>query len=332
MCGRYNLVPDSTAWADVGEILGDEILDALRAMAARYNVAPTQMVPIIVMDENGKPVLIEARWGFIPHYWNKPTPPTLTTNARSETAATKPMWKHAWRNTRCLIPASGWYEWFILEDGSKKPPKIPHHLRRQDGKHILFAGLWSTFRATPDSPGLPTCSIVTIKSPPSVAEIHARTPVVLAPEYWRPWIDREVKDPAAVSEMVKEGAVRLFSKHTLGNDVGSSRNQGAQLAEPLHRPEIEQQQGILADEGILDWLRTTPSSDLRRIIAGLLDQTPMPSIAQRRLWLREIEDRDDAEALADVMEEILVTLRLEKKVAPKKVPPPDQGPAQDSLF
>jgi hypothetical protein len=124
-------------------------------MAARYNVAPTQMVPIIVMDENGKPALIEARWGFIPHYWNKPTPPTLTTNARSETAAAKPMWKHAWRNTRCLIPASGWYEWFILEDGSKKPPKIPHHLRRQDGKHILFAGLWSTFRAAPDSPGLP---------------------------------------------------------------------------------------------------------------------------------------------------------------------------------
>ena len=91
MCGRYNLIPEAGAWADVGDILGNDILAQLLAIEPRYNVTPTQTVPIIVMGEEGKPVLIEARWGFIPVYWNKAFLPTMTTNVRSETAATKPM-------------------------------------------------------------------------------------------------------------------------------------------------------------------------------------------------------------------------------------------------
>lgn len=332
MCGRYNLIPDGAAWGAVDEIFGAEIAQQLREIATRYNVAPTQMVPIIVMDDSGKPALIEARWGFIPEYWNQPTPPTKTTNVRSETAAKKPMWRHAWRHKRCLVPASGWYEWFVLEDGSKKPPKVPHHLRRQDGEHIMFAGLWSMYHASPDSPGLPTCSIVTIPSPPSVAEIHARTPVVLDPDFWLPWIDRDSKDPAVVSDIVKNGAVKLFSKHTLGNAVSNSRNQGPELITPIDRPEVEQQKGLLVDDEVLAWLRTTPAIDLRRIIAGLLDQVPMPPISQRRLWLREIEDREDADALFDLMEEILQTIRLERSPTPKKPPPAPSTPDQGALF
>jgi putative SOS response-associated peptidase YedK len=153
------LIPDDTAWADVGALLGEDILAALLSIRPRYNISPTQTVPIIVIGDEGKPILIEARWGFIPFFWKKPFPPTLTTNVRSETAAIKPMWKHAWRHSRCLIPASGWYEWFVLEDGSAKPPKVPHHIRREDGKHILFAGVWSIFKPTPESAGLPTCAV-----------------------------------------------------------------------------------------------------------------------------------------------------------------------------
>lgn len=331
MCGRYNLIPDAAAWADVGAILSGEILALLRGMAARHNVAPTQLVPIIIADDDGKSILIEARWGFIPHYWNKPNPPPMTTNARSETAATKPMWKYAWRNRRCLIPASGWYEWFVLEDGSKKPPKVPHHLRPQDGKHILFAGLYSIYHSSPDSPGLPTCSIVTIKSPPSVAEIHARTPVVLKPEFWLDWLDRSITEPAAVSEMVANGAVRLFAKHTLGNEVGNSRNQGPELAKPRDRPEMEQQKGLFVDQSILDWLHNTPAKELTQIIVSRLDQVSLPSIAERRLWLRQIEDRDDADSLIELMEEIRATLKAAKLPAATRSPP-EPPPVQGGLF
>lgn len=328
MCGRYNLIPDPTAWADVGAILSEGILTALRAMPPRHNVAPTQLVPIIVMGNDGRPALIQARWGFIPHYWNKPQPPPMTTNVRSETAAVKPMWKFAWRNQRCLVPASGWYEWFILEDGSKKPPKVPHHLRPRDGKHLLFAGVWSIYRSAPDSSGIPTCSIATIASPPSVAEIHARTPVVLKPEFWHDWIDPTIKDPAAVNEMVKQGAVRLFAKHTLGPAIGNSRNEGPDLVVPADRPEAAQKD-LQVDEPILDWLRATPGDELTRTIAGRLDQIPPPTAAERRLWLRELEDRDDADRMSALMEEIRATLR-----SGAKRPPKDERsePPQGSLF
>lgn len=142
MCGRYNLIPDERAWADVGAILGEEILALLLAIRPRYNISPTQTVPIIVMDDDGKPRLIEARWGFIPVYWKKPIPPSLTTNVRSETAAIKPMWKHAWRRQRCLIPASGWYEWVRHEvavvivrrvhpAGPAVPSAVPYEVRRR---------------------------------------------------------------------------------------------------------------------------------------------------------------------------------------------------------
>jgi len=334
MCGRYNLIPDASAWADVGVELGESILQLLQSMSPRYNVAPTTTVPIIVADEvTGEPKLIEARWGLIPSWWKKPTPPPMTTNVRSETAATKPMWRHAWRHQRCLIPASGWYEWFVLEDGSGRPPRVPHHVRQQDGRHILFAGLWSVFRASPDSAGLPTCSIVTIASPPSVARIHARTPVVLKPEFWRPWIDPSIQDPAAVSTMVRDGATRLFSLETLGQGVGNSRNHGEDLVAPVDRPEMDDQRDWTTDDEVLAWLRTTPAAELDQTIRGRLAQTPLPLVRDRRLWVREIEDRDDVDVLSSLLADLRASLA---SASPKKArtakPADDPSKGQGGLF
>ncbi len=329
MCGRYNLIPEEGAWADVGELLGNDILAALLAIRPRYNISPTQTVPVIVMGEDDKPVLIQARWGFIPVYWKKPIPPTLTTNARSETAAIKPMWKHAWRRQRCLIPASGWYEWFVLEDGSKKPPKVPHHVRREDGKHILFAGVWSIYYASEESAGLPTCAIATIPSPPSIARIHSRTPVVLQPEFWRDWIDPAITDPERVGDMVQRGASRLFDMHTLGPEVGNSRNEGPDLVKTRPRPEADQP-GLVVDDPVLNWLNFTPADELRRAIVGRLGEASPPSAAERRLWYRQIEDRDDSEALSDLMGLIKESLR--RSIKPKPPKPSAPEPPQGGLF
>lgn len=328
MCGRYNIIPDTEAWADVGSILSPDILAALRAREPQYNVAPTQPIPIIVAGEDGNPILIDARWGFIPHYWDRPSPPTLTTNCRSETAARKPMWKHAWRNQRCLIPASGWYEWFVLENGLKRPPRVPHHIRKEDGKHILFAGLWSIYHSSPDAHPIPTCSIVTIASPPSIAEIHARTPVVLHPDYWRAWIDPSVTDPTAVDGMVKLGATQQFVMHTVGPDVGNSRNQGEHLVQAKEWPEMAAQGRVHVDEDVLTWLRTTPQDELRRAITIRLDQAPKPTFAERRLWIREVEDRDDAERFT----EVIAALRESMRAPPKSKKEPPRDDSQSSLF
>ncbi len=80
-------------------------------LARRFNVAPTTTVPLMIQAEDGTLTLYGARWGLVPFWWKQPEPPALTFNARSEEAAAKPMWRHAYRNTRCLMPAEGWYEW-----------------------------------------------------------------------------------------------------------------------------------------------------------------------------------------------------------------------------
>jgi putative SOS response-associated peptidase YedK len=329
VCGRYNLIPEEGAWADVGAILGEEILALLLAMEPRYNISPTQTIPIIVMGQERKPILIESRWGFISSNWDKPYPPANTTNVRSETAPRKPMWRQAWRHQRCLIPASGWYEWFVLEDDSTKPPKVPHHIRQQDGKHILFAGVWSIYRSHPEATGIPTSAIATIASPPSIARIHARTPVVLQPEFWRDWIDPDITEIERIGDMVQRGAARLFSMQTLGPEVGNSRNQGAELVDSRPRPEADQAD-LVVDDPVLAWLNLTPADELRRAIADRLAETPLPTAAERRLWYRQIEDRDDAEALASLMKLIKASLRKPKTAQASKPPPSE--PSQTDLF
>lgn len=218
---------------------------------------------------------------------------------------------------------------FVLEDGSAKPPKVPHHIRQDDGKHILFAGVWSVYFSSPDSTGLPTCAIATISSPPSIARIHARTPVVLEPEYWRSWIDPSITETEQIGAMVRNGAAKLFAMHTLGPEVGNSRNEGPELILPKQRSEAAQDDLIVNDE-ILDWLRSMPADQLRRAIVSRLNETAPPSAAERRLWYRQIEDRDDAEDLADLMAQIKETLRKPAKAKAPKPPPP--APPQNELF
>ena len=103
MCGRYAIVPDPRSWAPIGEIFSPPLLEVLRGLDPRYNVAPTQQVPVIYMERDTRKVVVElARWGFVPH-WSKDLKMSASTiNARSEEAPSKPMWRDAWRGSRCL--------------------------------------------------------------------------------------------------------------------------------------------------------------------------------------------------------------------------------------
>lgn len=210
MCSRYAFVPDSAAWADFRAVLG-EIAEELLALPAQPKLAPTDRVPIVVQQPGMPPQLIQVRWGFIPHWWSKAELPRLSFNARSEEAATKPMWRDALRATRCLIPATTWFEWQHLQRA-----KIPHSLRPNDGRGFMFAGLWSLWRARekigPDLKSdldlLPTCVILTMAASEAVANVHDRMPVVLAPAAWRSWLDPEARDPAAALALVREHSVR----------------------------------------------------------------------------------------------------------------------------
>jgi putative SOS response-associated peptidase YedK len=202
MCSRYAFVPDTAAWADFRAVLG-AVAEEMLALAGQPKLSPTDRVPIVVQQPGTPPQLIHARWGFIPHWWSKPELPRLSFNARSEEAAAKPMWRDALRTTRCLIPATHWYEWQHLHGA-----KVPHTLTPGDGRGFMFAGLWSLWRARKQSEPQATCVILTTEATAAVREVHDRMPVVLAPQGWLHWIDPAWTDAAGALALLREHGVR----------------------------------------------------------------------------------------------------------------------------
>jgi putative SOS response-associated peptidase YedK len=215
MCSRYAFIPDSAAWADYRAALG-AFAEELLALAASPRLAPTDRVPIVVQQPGGPPQLVQARWGFIPHWWSKPELPRLAFNARSEEAAAKPMWRDALRAARCLIPATTWFEW-----QHRHGAKLPHALTPDDGRGFMFAGLWSLWRKKGSDPIKPaengsdpficTCVILTTESSAPVRAVHERMPVVLAPTAWSAWLDPAQTDGVAALALLREHTIRAVT-------------------------------------------------------------------------------------------------------------------------
>ena len=234
MCGRYAIVPRKSSWAPIEDVLGPDLLEALRAMEARYNVAPSQAVPIIYKDRESGAVRCElARWGLIPHWWHDAKLPTHTINARSEDASRKPMWRHAWQHARCLIPATHWYEWQVADKG-----KIPHALTHNHGEGFIFAGLYSNWRR-PDGQTILSCAILTQNAAPSIANIHDRMPIVLSPRLWEQWIDPGMTAPRTIVETLgvnRELGDMGIEAYPISTKVNSPRNQGPDILLPDDEP------------------------------------------------------------------------------------------------
>lgn len=157
--------------------------DAIRALFGyadrpnfppRYNVAPTQPIPIVRLDE-GKRAFALVRWGFLPGWVKDPRTFSLLVNARGESVLDKPAFRNAMRRRRCLVPADGFYEW------SDTRPRRPFFVRAKAGGPIAFAGLWETWTG-PNGEEVDTAAIVTTRSNRSLAAIHDRMPVIVAPE------------------------------------------------------------------------------------------------------------------------------------------------------
>ena len=175
MCGRYMITSGAEAMARLFEadldfganMIGD---------AARPNVSPTEAIPVVVSD-GGRRRIVAMRWGLVPPWYKAPNGGPLLINARSESVATKPAFAKAVRERRCLIPADGFYEW-----QGEKGAKTPFVIRREDGGPFAFAGLWESWR------GQPTAAIVTCEANATLAPIHERMPVVLAPADYAFWL------------------------------------------------------------------------------------------------------------------------------------------------
>jgi putative SOS response-associated peptidase YedK len=234
MCGRY-VHPDAAAIERAWHVGRDNS----NPFGRRYNVLPTTSVPTIRTDpESGAPELTTARWGFIPHWWKNARPPQSTINARSEEAAAKPMWRHAYRQARCLMPAEGWYEWRELErldraTGEVKRYKQPYFMRRPDGAPFCFAALMSFWQAPDASASGLSCAILTRAAAGPVAEIHDRMPVILPDDAHAEWLSGELADPVRVAALIAERAQSAFVYAPVSTVINGRVADTAKLIEPI---------------------------------------------------------------------------------------------------
>ncbi|MEQ9225657.1 MAG: SOS response-associated peptidase [Parvibaculum sp.] len=185
MCGRFTI---TTAPEAMRDLFG---YDEQPNFPPRYNIAPTQPVPIVLF-EGGRRRFLLVRWGLVPS-WAKEMPQSLLINARAETIAEKPSFRGAFRHHRALMPADGFYEWKTIGKGAKQPFLI----RRRDGKPFAMAALWDTWMPSGGSE-LDSCAIVTTEANETLAPIHHRMPVILDEKDWPRWLD-----PAATEKELK---------------------------------------------------------------------------------------------------------------------------------
>jgi putative SOS response-associated peptidase YedK len=229
MCGRY-VSPDDAAVERYFTI--DRRTP--HPLARHFNVAPTTLVPIVRKTREGLTELAQARWGLVPSWWKQDKLPTSTFNARSEEAALKPMWRQAYRHSRCLIPAEGWYEWRETEvvdrsTGEVRKVKQPYYIHRGDEPVFSFAGLVSWWKGVEAEP-LVSCALLTKAAAPDLQYIHPRMPVVLAPDDHARWLDPQLS-AGDVGDLVSR-ALEAFQSYPVGTRVNNARNDSPGLIAP----------------------------------------------------------------------------------------------------
>jgi putative SOS response-associated peptidase YedK len=219
MCGRYVL---KTSTPELARILGAN--DATVGFEARYNIAPTTNVPIVVSRDTGRH-LISARWGLVP-FWSKDSKSSYSMlNARAETIATKPSFRQAYQRRRCIIPADGYYEWQRRADA-----KQPYFICGIDEAPLSFAGLWERWQSPEAAEPLISCTIVTTSASADVDEIHDRMPVLLGDNEYAPWLTGDKAEADALLQSTPTGRLQCIPISTY---VNNARNNGPRCVMPL---------------------------------------------------------------------------------------------------
>lgn len=217
MCGRYTLFKLADLlklipWLQVpAEILERE---------ARYNVAPSNFMPIITARD-GRYQLRSAQWGFVPS-WARGIPRTRPINARAETLAGSGLFRRSFQSQRCLVPADGFYEW-----KGARPPKRPYYIRMRDGGPFAFAGLWSRWHPPGGEP-IDTYTIITTDPNELMASIHNRMPVIVPPDRYREWLEG-----AAPQDLLRPLPPDQMEAVPVSPTVNNPRTDTADCIEPL---------------------------------------------------------------------------------------------------
>jgi putative SOS response-associated peptidase YedK len=222
MCGRFSQERPASELAEIfaAEPLAEEL-------GPRWNVAPTDEAFVVVQRAERR-AIVAYRWGLIPHWAETAKVASRMFNARSETLGRSPAFADALRRKRCIVPVDGFYEW--QRTGARRQPFT---IRRDDGRPLALAGLWSGWRDPARDQVVRTFTIVTTGPNDQMAGLHDRMPVVLTESSWDRWLDPELADPGELNglfEPTDEVVLRIEPVSDLVNNV---RNDGPELVVPI---------------------------------------------------------------------------------------------------
>lgn len=229
MCGRFTY---KYSWAEIHERLRAFVGDIKAGQGVvehphRFNIAPTQPVIVVLDGEEQKKAEL-MRWGLVPNWVKDPRDFPLIINARAETILEKPSFRGALRHHRCIIPASGYYEWRTGEDGKKQP----YYITMKDGAPMAFAGVWASWMG-PDGEEIDSAAIVTVPASADLKQVHHRMPVLLHNNQLDDWLNvKEVREKDAI-QMLKSLPEGMTQFHPVSTRVNAARDDDEKLIDEV---------------------------------------------------------------------------------------------------
>lgn len=223
MCGRYVLKRK-----DLEALLEKLGVKAPGEYVSRYNIGPSTMIPAIRSSSTpGAREAVALQWGLVPRWSKDAKSGAMLANARSDSVASKPSFREAFKQQRCVIPASGFYEWQTI--GRLKQP---WYFQMRDESPFVFAGLWESWRSA-DGVELQTCALITTTPNQIVGPLHDRMPVILRDAGIDTWLDPKVKEPDQLEPLLAPLAGERMKTTPVSANVNSVRNEGPELIEPV---------------------------------------------------------------------------------------------------
>jgi putative SOS response-associated peptidase YedK len=227
MCGRYVVAYDPQTLVSGFSVL------RVPPFPKRWNVAPQSDVPVIYETKEGERVVELMRWGLVPSWAKDAALGAKLNNARAEGVFDKPSFRQAIRRRRCLLPASGFYEWQAAQGPAGKPIKQPWYISATGGEPLAMAGLFEAWRSEPGAPWLLSCCVITCEANALMAPIHERMPVLVARRDWPAWLARQVQDSETIAPLLAVPPAEGLQAWAVPREVSRSASEGPQLVQPL---------------------------------------------------------------------------------------------------
>ena len=222
MCGRFSLGADATS------LVAQFDLFEAPAWTPRYNIAPTQQAPtIVIASADPRRGFTLHRWGLIPSWAKDPGIGSQMINAQADTVATKPAFRAAFRKRRCLVLADGFYEW-----ARQGRPKQPYYIRLRDGRPFAIAGLWEHWEGAGGTP-INSCTLLTIAANDLIGAFHHRMPVILDPGDYDLWLDPSLQDPDRLQPLLRPYPADAMSAYPVSTRVNNPAHDSPDCIEPV---------------------------------------------------------------------------------------------------